>query len=72
MEMERDCHLSFLDIFIYRRPDDCLGYKVYREHTHTFYLNSVKYEHPFQSTPYFMFYFTWPEFCTIGTAYKIN
>jgi hypothetical protein len=29
MEMKRDCNLPFLDIYIYRRPDDSLGHKVY-------------------------------------------
>jgi len=29
MEMERDGNLPFLDIHIYRRPDDSLGHKVY-------------------------------------------
>jgi hypothetical protein len=29
MEMEKDGHLPFLDIIIYRRPDDSLGHKAY-------------------------------------------
>jgi hypothetical protein len=50
MGKERDCHISFLDIVIYRRPDGCLGYKVYNGHTHT-YLNSVTQEHPLKNMP---------------------
>jgi hypothetical protein len=30
METERDGHLPFLDIDIYRRPDSSLGHRVYR------------------------------------------
>jgi hypothetical protein len=41
MEMERDSHLPFLDIEIYRRPDGSLGHRVYCKSTHTnLYLNS--------------------------------
>jgi hypothetical protein len=36
METERDGHLPFLDIDIYRRPDGSLGLKVYRKTTHTY------------------------------------
>jgi len=35
MEKEEGCHLAFLDIDIYRKPDGSLGHKVYRKPTHT-------------------------------------
>jgi hypothetical protein len=35
METERDGHLPFLDIDIYRRTDGSLGHRVYRKPTHT-------------------------------------
>jgi hypothetical protein len=35
METERDSHLRFCDIDIYRRPDGSLGHKEYRKPTHT-------------------------------------
>lgn len=34
IKMEKDSLLPFLDIHIYRRPDGCLGHKVYGEPTH--------------------------------------
>jgi hypothetical protein len=47
METERDGHLPFLDIDIYRKPDGSLGHKVYRKPTHTnLYLNSNSHHHP--------------------------
>jgi hypothetical protein len=54
METENEGHLPFLDLDIYRRPDGCLGHKVYckppptHTHTHTnFYLNAKSLHHPF-------------------------
>jgi hypothetical protein len=42
METERDWHLPFLDIDIYRQSDGSLGHKVYRKPMHTnLYLNST-------------------------------
>jgi hypothetical protein len=35
MEIERDVHLPFRDINIYRRPDGSMGHKVYRKPSHT-------------------------------------
>jgi hypothetical protein len=35
MEIEKDGHLPFLDIDIYRKTDSSLGHKVYRKPTHT-------------------------------------
>jgi hypothetical protein len=35
METERDGHLPFMDIDIYRRADGSLGHRVYRKTTHT-------------------------------------
>jgi hypothetical protein len=35
METERDCHLPFLDIDIYRKPDGSLGHTDYRKPPHT-------------------------------------
>jgi hypothetical protein len=47
METERDGHLPFLDIDIYRKPDGSLGHKVYHKPTHTnLYLNSNSHHHP--------------------------
>jgi hypothetical protein len=47
METERDGHLPFLDIDIYRKPDDSLGHKYYSKPTHTnLYLNSNSDHHP--------------------------
>jgi hypothetical protein len=47
METERDGHIPFLDIELYRRPDGSLGHKVYSKHTHSsLYLNSSSHHHP--------------------------
>jgi hypothetical protein len=47
MESERDGHLPFLDIDIYRRPDGALGHKVFRKPTHTnLDLNPGSHHHP--------------------------
>jgi hypothetical protein len=47
METEKDGHLPFLNIDIYRRTVGCLGHKVYRKPTHTnLYLNSGSHHHP--------------------------
>jgi hypothetical protein len=47
VETEKDGHLPFLDIDIYRRPDGSLGHKVYRKPTHTnLYLNPGSHHHP--------------------------
>jgi hypothetical protein len=47
MEIEKDSHLPFLDIDIFRRPDGSLGHKVYRKPTHTnLYLNPGSHHHP--------------------------
>jgi hypothetical protein len=47
MEMERDSHLSFLDINIYHRPDGSLGYKAHYKPTRTnLYLSSNSHHHP--------------------------
>jgi hypothetical protein len=46
MEMERDSHLTFLDIDIYHKPDGSLRHKVYHKPTHTnLYLNSNSHHH---------------------------
>jgi hypothetical protein len=47
MEIEKEGHLPFLDIDIYRRTDGSLGHKVYRKPTHTnLYLNQFSHHHP--------------------------
>jgi hypothetical protein len=47
METERDDHLAFFDIDIYRRPDGSMGHKVYRKHTNNnLYLNPGSHHHP--------------------------
>jgi hypothetical protein len=47
METEKDGHLPFLDIDIYREPDGSLGYRVYRKPTHTnLYLHANSHHHP--------------------------
>lgn len=47
MDMDRDSHLSFLDIDIYRRPDGSLGHKVHRKPTHAnIYPNPGSHHHP--------------------------
>jgi hypothetical protein len=47
METEKEHHLPFLDIDIYRRPHGSLGRKVYRKPTHTnLYLNPASHHHP--------------------------
>jgi hypothetical protein len=47
MEKEKDAHLPYLDIDIYKRPDGSLGHKVYRKPTHTnLYLNPGTHHHP--------------------------
>jgi hypothetical protein len=47
METERDGHLPFLDIKIYRRPDGSLDHKVYWKPTHNnLYLNPESRHHP--------------------------
>jgi hypothetical protein len=35
MELEKDHQLPFLDIMVNRRPDNSLGYSIYRNATHT-------------------------------------
>jgi hypothetical protein len=47
METEREGHLPFLDIDIYRRPYGFLCHRVYRKATHmNLYLNTESYHHP--------------------------
>jgi hypothetical protein len=47
MDTERDGHLPFLVIDIYRRPDGSLSHRVYRKPTHTnLYLISNSHHHP--------------------------
>jgi len=47
MEIEKDGHLPFLDINIYRRNDGSLGHKVYRKPTHNnLYLQHSSHHHP--------------------------
>ena len=47
IEIEKDGHLPFLDIDIYRRMDSSLGHKVYRKPTHTnLYLHQHSHHHP--------------------------
>jgi hypothetical protein len=47
MEMERDSHLLFLEIGIYRKSDASLGHKVYCKPTHiNLYLNTSSHHHP--------------------------
>jgi hypothetical protein len=47
MEMEKDGHLPFLDIDVYKRPEGSLGHKVYRKPTRTnLYLNPGSQYHP--------------------------
>jgi hypothetical protein len=47
METEKDGHIPFLDIDIYRRPDGSLGHKVYRKPTHTnLYLYPESHHYP--------------------------
>jgi hypothetical protein len=48
VEAERDGHLLFLDVDIYRKPDGrSLGHKFYRKPTHTdLYRNSNSHHHP--------------------------
>src|SRR5215475_9299218 len=47
MEIEKDGHLPFLDIHIYRRTDGSLGHKIYRKPTHTnLYLQQNSHHHP--------------------------
>jgi hypothetical protein len=48
METERDGHLPFLDIDIYRNPGDSMRHMVYSKPTHTnLYLNSNSQHHPY-------------------------
>ena len=47
MEIEKDGHLPFLDIDIYRKTDGSLGHKVYSKPTHTnLYLQQSSHHHP--------------------------
>jgi hypothetical protein len=47
MELEKDGHLPFLDIDIYRKTDGSLGHKVYCKPTHTnLYLQQNSHHHP--------------------------
>ena len=49
IETEKDGHLPFLDIDIYRKPDGTLGHKVYCKPTHTnLYLQQSSHHHPAQ------------------------
>jgi hypothetical protein len=48
MEMERETHLSFLDIDMYSRPNGSLGHKVYQKPTHAnLYLQPRSHNYPF-------------------------
>jgi hypothetical protein len=72
METGRDGHLPFMDIDIYRRPDDSLGHRVYRKHIHTnLYLNSNSYQfitiHQ-RSMPYSPHWYTEQGLCETKTA----
>jgi len=45
--MEKEGHLPFLDIDIYRKTDSSLGHKVYRKPTHTYlYPHQNSHHHP--------------------------
>jgi hypothetical protein len=47
MEIEKDGHLPFLDIDVYRKTDGSLGHKVYCKPTHTsLYLQQSSHHHP--------------------------
>jgi hypothetical protein len=47
METEKKGYQPFLDIDIYRKPDDSLGHRVYRKPTHTnLYLHANSHHHP--------------------------
>jgi hypothetical protein len=47
METESEGHHPFLDLDIYRRPDGCLGHKVYSKPTHTsLHLSPKSHHHP--------------------------
>ena len=47
MEIEKDRHLPFLDIDVFRKLNGSLGHTVYRKPTHNnFYLNSTSDHHP--------------------------
>jgi hypothetical protein len=47
IEIEKDGHLPFLAIDIYRKTDSSLGHKVYRKPTHTnLYLQQSSHHHP--------------------------
>jgi hypothetical protein len=47
METERDGHIAFLEINVYRRPDSSLGHRVYGKPTHTnLYLSATSHLHP--------------------------
>jgi hypothetical protein len=46
-QIEKEGHLPFLDIDIYRKTDGSLGHKVYRKPTHTnLYLQQNSHHHP--------------------------
>jgi hypothetical protein len=47
MEIEKNGHLPFLDIDIYKKTDGSLGHKIYRKSTHTnLYLQQSSHHHP--------------------------
>ena len=49
IETEKEGHLAFLDIDIYRKIDGTLGHKVYHKPTHTnLYLQQSSHHHPAQ------------------------
>lgn len=49
MEVETEGKLPFLDVWVYRKPDGCLGYKGYRKLTHTdLYFSVSSCHHPAQ------------------------
>jgi hypothetical protein len=58
METERNVHLTFFDIDIYRKPDGSLGHRVYRTPTRTnLYLNSNSHNHHHNPPPTDRLYF---------------
>jgi hypothetical protein len=47
MDTERDGHIAFLDIDVYKRPNGSLGHWVYRKLTHTnLYLSATSHHNP--------------------------
>jgi hypothetical protein len=73
IETESEGHLPFLDIDIYRRPDDILGNKVYCYPIYTIlYLNAKSHHHSSNIQVVLPLRYTEPELFVMKTACRLS